>query len=174
MGNGELRALLRLEVVLVVRVLGKDHGSLEFFSALRDRPHNRLGFGRSQRAGYKVVLHIDDDEKIVCHGISWSNSPPWGVWTRLLYSPAAAGCGPVALGWSSGSNAFGIGGNVKSFGQMVHAHCRARRKADNTLHHIAHQLAAIFRRCARRCRGRLSTLPRSHHVHAFQALASHS
>ena len=87
MGNGELRALLRLEVVLVVRVLGKDHGSLEFFSALRDRPHNRLGFGRSQRAGYKVVLHIDDDEKIVCHGISLVEFAPMGRMDEIIVQP---------------------------------------------------------------------------------------
>ena len=59
--------LLRLEVALLVGVFGEHDGPLEIARVGGRVRNDRLRLGRSERAGYEIVLHVDDDQVVVGH-----------------------------------------------------------------------------------------------------------
>ena len=70
-GDGEVLALLCFEVVVAVGVIGEDDGSLERAGVLCDIVHDRRRLGRAEGAVHEVILHVDDEQVVASHCISY-------------------------------------------------------------------------------------------------------
>ena len=69
MRDGQVAALLCLEIGLVVGVSRENHGAVEGRGAIGHRLDDGAGLGCSEGTRYEVMLHVDDDEVVVGHGV---------------------------------------------------------------------------------------------------------
>lgn len=70
--NRQALTFLRGEIILVVRIFGKNDDAIRISGSephfMRYSGYDRAGFGCAQRTGDEVVLHINDDENFFSFG----------------------------------------------------------------------------------------------------------
>ena len=120
MGHRELFTLQRVHVILAVGIIGKGNDALPPADLFTDIIDNCLCLGAAETAVDKIILHINDDQKLVLHDTT-------SIMIRVRRTPASF-CGGLWTDASSrNSTICACGGHIPCCGNdpppWIRAYC---------------------------------------------------